>query len=72
MADGEAPLTVNATAGKATNLDADRVVGKSGEEFVRRGPATAQGGSLHVDGLVRSGSETGTGESPDAGLGARY
>jgi hypothetical protein len=70
VAEGKAPLTVNATAGRATNLGADKVDGKSGEEFVRRDPATAQGGSLHVDGLGRSGSETNTSESPDTGRGA--
>ena len=72
VADGKAPLTVNATAGTATNLDADEVDGYGGEGFIRPDPATAQGGAPHVDGLVRSGSGTGTSESPATGLGARY
>lgn len=67
-----APPTVNATAGTATNLSADKVDGKSGEDLAQLDPATAQNESLHVDGLVRSGSETGTSESPATGLGARY
>lgn len=70
---GKAPPTVNATAGTATNLSADKVDGKSGEDLVQLDPATAQNESLHVDGLVRSGSETGTSESPPPGsaLGTR-
>ena len=69
---GKAPLTVNAAAGTATNLSADKVDGKSGEDLAQLDPATAQNGSLHHDGLVRSGSETGTDDHPSMGLGADY
>ena len=72
VAAGKAPLTVNADAGKATNLDADKVDGKSSEDLAQLDPATAQNGFLHVDGLVRSGSETGTSQPPTAGIGSEY
>jgi hypothetical protein len=37
VAKGKAPLTVNATAGKATNLDADKLDGKDSAAFVLGG-----------------------------------
>jgi hypothetical protein len=40
---GKAPLRVNATAGKATNLNADKVDGFEGASFVQGGGTASQG-----------------------------
>ena len=69
---GKAPLTVNATAGTATNLSADKLDGKSAEDLAQLDPSTAQNGSLRVNGMVRSGSETGTSQPSTLGIGDKY
>jgi hypothetical protein len=62
---GKAPIKVNATAGTATNLSADKLDGKNSTEFadanhnhdssyIQHSPTSAENASINIDGTLQT------------------
>lgn len=66
LLDGQEASAFQPAGSKAA--DAEMLDGRDSSGFVQTDPSSAQAGSIHINGMVRSGSETGTSEPATAGL----